>query len=122
MKRLVVLLVLVVIALAPLFADGINLGDFPLGSWTDGNYQAVWEFSTGNIRILATDGTVYYDFSTAGVQDFKVGVGSDGPYITFTCAAAGKSYKLTKPLLKSEMLLQIDRSGLPTYEVTMPKK
>jgi len=49
-------------------------------------------------------------------------VGGDGPYITFTCAAAGKSYKLTKPLLKSEMLLQIDRSGLPTYKVTMPKK
>jgi hypothetical protein len=25
-------------------------------------------------------------------------------------------------VLKPEMLLQIDRSGLPTYEVTMPKK
>lgn len=122
MKRLAGMLVVFGLALAPLFADGINLGDFPLGSWTDGNYQAVWEFSTGNIRILSPDGTVYYDFSEAGVQDFKVGVDGDGPFITFSCAASGKAYKLTKPVLKSEMLLQIDRSGLPTYKVTMPKK
>lgn len=123
MKRLALtLLVIVALGAVPAFAQGINLGDFPLGSWLDANFDAVWEFSTGNIRILAPDGSLHFDFGAEGIQDFKVGAGADGPFITFSCAAAGKSYKLTKPLLKPEMTLEIERTGLPKYSATMAKR
>lgn len=123
MKRLAVALVLILaISAVPAFAQGINLGNFPLGTWIDANYDAVWEFSTGNIRILAPDGSLHFDFGAEGIQDFRVGAGSDGPFITFSCAAVGKSYKLTKPLLKAEMTLEIERAGLPKYAVTMAKR
>jgi hypothetical protein len=122
MKRIALVIFIILVAFSPVFAQGINLGNFPLGTWLDANYDAVWEFSSGNIRILAPDGAVYFDFSAEGIQDFKVGAGSDGPFITFSCAAAGRSYKLTKPLLKSEMTLEIERAGLPSYSVVMAKR
>ncbi|HAE21592.1 MAG TPA: hypothetical protein DCG47_04615 [Spirochaetaceae bacterium] len=122
MKRIALVLFIALVAFAPAFAQGINLGNFPLGTWLDANYDAVWEFSSGNIRILAPDGTLHFDFSAEGIQDFKVGAGGDGPFITFSCAAVGKSYKLTKPLLKPEMTLEITRTGLPAYSVVMAKR
>ena len=122
MKRFALVLALVALLAVPAFAEGINLGDFPLGSWVDANYDAVWTFTTGNIQILAMDGTTVFDFDQAGVQDFKVGVGGDGPFVSFACAAAGKSYKLSKPVLKSGMILEIERSGQPSYRVEMAKK
>lgn len=123
MKRLAIVIVMILaIGAVPAFAQGINLGNFPLGTWIDANYDAVWEFSTGNIRILAPDGSVHFDFGAEGIQDFRVGAGADGPFISFSCAAAGKSYKLTKPPLKAEMTLEIERAGLPKYAVTMAKR
>jgi hypothetical protein len=122
MKRFTILLALIALLAVPAFAEGINLGDFPLGSWVDANYDAVWTFTSGNIQILAKDGTTIFDFDQAGVQDFKVGVGSDGPFVSFSCAAAGKSYKFSKPVLKSQMILEIERTGQPSYKVEMAKK
>jgi hypothetical protein len=122
MKRILLAVLIALVAFAPAFAEGIDLGNFPLGSWLDANYEAVWEFSSGNIRILAPDGMLYFDFGAEGIQNFKVGAGGDGPFITFSCAAAGRSYKLTKPLLKPEMTLEIERTGLPAYSVVMAKR
>ncbi len=122
MKRIALFAVVLALALAPAMAQGINLGNFPLGSWLDANYDAVWEFTTGNIRILAPDGSVHFDFGKEGIQDFKVGAGSDGPFITFSCAATGKAYKLIKPLLKADMTLEITRPKLPLYTVVMAKR
>lgn len=122
MKRFVLATAIVLIALAPVAAQGINLGSFPVGSWLDANYDAVWEFSTGNIRILSPAGDVLWDFSAAGVQDFKVGAGGDGPFITFACEAAGRTYKITKPLTKSSAVLEIQRPNLADYKVEMAKK
>lgn len=122
MNRLAVLVVLVALASVAVSADDINLGEFPLGSWLDPNYDAVWEFSTGNIRILAKDGSLHYDFGKAGIEGFKVSVGTDGPFITFSSELTGKSYKLSKPLTKPSILLEITRPELPLYTVEMPKR
>ncbi len=122
MKRLALAALVFLLALAPAVAQGIDLGSFPLGSWLDANYDAVWEFTSGNIRILSPAGDVLFDFGSAGVQDFKVGAGGDGPFITFACEAAGRTYKITKPLTKSSAVLEIERPNLPKYKVEMAKK
>lgn len=122
MKRSLMVLALALVAFLPVFADGINLGDFPLGTWLDPNYDAVWEFKSNNIRILALDGSVYYDFDQMGIQDFKVGAGTDGPFLSFSSEATGKQYKFTKPLLSADMIMEIMRPELPDYKVTMPKR
>ncbi|HOX11798.1 MAG TPA: hypothetical protein P5117_01830 [Spirochaetia bacterium] len=122
MKRFALTALILALALAPAAAQGIDLGNFPLGSWLDANYDAVWEFSSGNIRILSPAGDVLFDFGAAGVQNFKVGAGGDGPFITFACEAAGRTYKITKPLTKSSAVLEIQRPNLADYKVEMPKK
>lgn len=122
MKRFTLVIALIAMLAVPVFAEGLHLGDFPLGSWVDANYDAVWTFSTGNIQILAPDGTKVFDFDKAGVQDFKLGVGEDGPFVSFSCAVAGRSYKISKPVLKSAMILEIERTDLPSYRVEMAKK
>jgi len=122
MKRVAIALMLAGLVFTPVFAGDINLGDFPLGKWVDTTYTAVWEFSAGNITIVSPDGKLYYDFDKAGVQDFKVGVGADGPFITFGCSAAGKTYKISKPLTKASLILEITRPGLPLYRVEMAPK
>ena len=122
MKRFALIACIAALTVAPAAAQGINLGSFPVGSWLDANYDAVWEFSTGNIRILSPAGDVLFDFGAAGVQDFKVGAGGDGPFITFACETAGRKYKITKPLTKSSATLEIERPNLPVYKVEMPKK
>ena len=67
MKRFALVLALVALLAVPAFAEGINLGDFPLGSWVDANYDAVWTFTTGNIQILAMDGTTVFEIGRAHV-------------------------------------------------------
>ena len=62
MKKLIVVLV-ILLAASALYADPIQLGNFPVGQWLDPNYNAVWDFSSGNIRILSPSGRVLYDFS-----------------------------------------------------------
>jgi len=121
MKKVLVVLI-IMLAAASLPADPIQLGNFPLGQWLDANYNAVWDFTANNIRILSTDGKVLYDFSTKTIQDFKVIVEDAKPGITFTCPEAGRSYKFLKPLLNSDLVMEIERRYLPRYSVTMKKQ
>jgi len=120
MKRLV--LALVVAAILVPAASALDLGNFPLGSWFDANWDAVWEFTSGNIRILAPDGTEHFDFDKAGVQNWKIGAGADGPNISFDCEASGKSYKLSKPLTSAAVILEITRPAEANYRVEMAKR
>lgn len=120
MKKLV-LVSLLLVAAGFLFAQGIDVGDFPTGKWLDENYDAVWEFSVDNIRILDPEGGVYYDFSEATVEDFEVNAGTSGLVLSFSCVETGKSYKFTKPVsMGSEIVLEIDPPWNEDYKVEMP--
>ena len=121
MKKAIVVLV-ILLAASALFADNIQLGTFPIGQWLDPNYDAVWDFATNNIRILSPNGAVLYDFSGKTIQDFNVFVDGTQPGISFTCPEAGRSYRFLKPLLNSDVIMEIERSSFPKYSVTMKKQ
>ena len=121
MKKFIAVLVILLAATA-VFADPIQLGTFPVGKWLDSNYDAVWDFASDNIRILGTDGKVLYDFSAKGISNFKISVDGIQPVITFTCAAAGRSYRLKASLPSTNVILEIERKDLPKYTVTMQKQ
>jgi hypothetical protein len=121
MKKVLAVLI-VLLAAASLPADPIQLGNFPLGHWLDAKYDAVWDFTANNIRILSPDGKVLYNFSEKTIQDFKVIIEGAQPGITFTCPEAGSSYKFLKPLLNSDVIMEIERTYLPNYSVTMKKQ
>jgi len=107
---------------ASLSADPIQLGSFPVGQWLDANYDAVWDFSSNNIRILSTGGRVLYDFSTKTVENFRVFMDGTQPGISFSCPEAGRSYRFLKPLANTDVILEIERSGQAKYSVTMKKQ
>jgi len=121
MKKLIVLLAVFFVAVS-LSADPIQLGSFPVGKWLDSNYDAVWDFASNNIRILDTSGTVLYDFSSKTVENFKVFLDGTQPGISFNCPEAGRSYRFLKPLTDTDVIMEIERSELPKYTVTMKKQ
>jgi hypothetical protein len=118
MKKLLVVCI-ILMAVVSLSADPIQLGTFPAGKWLDPNYDAVWEFSPNSIRILGTDGTVLYDFTTKTINDFRVFMDGTQPGISFTCPESERSYRFLKPLTSTDLIMEIVRSGLPNYSVTM---
>jgi len=121
MKKFFAVLI-ILMAAASLSADPIQLGSFPLGQWLDANYDAVWDFTSNNIRILSTNGKVLYDFSDKTIQDFNVFLEGTQPGISFICLDSGRSYKFLKPLIGSDIKMQIRRHGHPDYSVTMKKQ
>ncbi|MDR0321710.1 MAG: hypothetical protein LBI28_09420 [Treponema sp.] len=118
MKKLVIVLIILLAASAA-YADTINLGDFPVGAWIDSNYDAVWEFTSTNIRILSTSGAVLWDFRGKTIQNFSVSLDGAQPVISFSCPEAGRSYRFAKSLTNSNLTMQIERSGLAAYSVNM---
>jgi hypothetical protein len=121
MKKLIIVLVLL-FAATVVFGQSINLGAFPVGKWLDSNYDAVWEFSSNNIRILSsTDGSVLYNFAGKTIQDFKVFVDGARPGLSFSCPEAERSYSF-KVGSSSTLIMDIERADLPKYNLTMQKQ
>jgi hypothetical protein len=121
MKKIFVVLIILLTA-AALSADPIQLGNFPLGQWLDANYDAVWDFSSDNIRILSPGGRVLYDFSDKTIQDFKVTLEGTQLCITFSCPEAGRSYKFLKGPTDTNVNMLINRLNYPEYSVIMKKR
>ena len=121
MKKIILVLIILLTATA-LFADPIQLGNFPLGQWLDANYNAVWDFSSDNIRILSPGGRVLYDFAGKTIQDFKVTLEGAQLCITFSCPEAGRSYKFLKGPIDSDVIMLINRRSYPEYSVKMKKQ
>jgi hypothetical protein len=121
MKKLAFLVLILVLTAGFASAQGIDVGDFPTGKWLDPNYDAVWEFSVDNIRILDTSGGVYFDFSEATVENFDVSAGTKGVVLSFSCVETGKSYTFTKPVsMGTSIILEIDPPWNEDYRVEMP--
>ena len=121
MKKVIAVLVILLVSSA-LFADTIQLGTFPVGKWLDPNYDAVWDFSTNNIRILGLKGEVLYDFAGKTIQNFKVFLDGTQPGISFSCPESARSYRFLKPLTNSDVVMEIERISLPKYTVNMKKQ
>jgi len=121
MKRIILCLFILFMAVS-LFADPIQLGNFPVGQWLDPNYNVLWDFSGNNIRILSTDGRVLYDFSNKTIRDFKVFMDGAQPGMSFSCPEAGRSYRFLKPMVNTDLVMEINRSARPLYSVTMKKR
>jgi len=120
MKKMILVLLLLLAATA-VYAQQINLGNFPVGRWLDANYNAVWEFTSSNIRITV-DGNVVFDFSQNTVQNFRVSMDGTQPSITFSCPEAGRTYRFTTRLPATGLRMTIDREGLPQYTVDMSRQ
>ncbi len=121
MKKLTLTLMILLFAAGFITAENFDLGKFPKGTWIDNNFDAVWELSVDNIRILNTGGGVYYDFSKATVPDFKVDADMKGVTISFSCNETGKTYKLYKPVSTgTSITLEIDPPWGEHYKVEMP--
>ena len=121
MKKLIIVLVLLLAATA-LFAQKIDLGDFPSGKWLDPNYDAIWEISTNNIRILdSKTGDLLWDFSTKTINGLKPINVSRHAGLTFVCPEAERTYKISENLPDTDLTLVIDRDDKPTYTVKMKK-
>jgi hypothetical protein len=121
MKKLFVMLI-ALLAFSSVYAADINLGQFPVGKWLDPNYDAVWDFTTSNIRILDLSGNVVWDFSQKTVNNFRAFIEGTQPGITFSCPESEKTYRFLKPLTNTDVILEIDRDGKPKYTVTMKRQ
>jgi len=121
MKKFIAVLV-VMFAATALFGQSIQLGNFPVGKWLDPNYDAVWDFSTNNIRILSTSGTVLYDFSTKTIRDFKVSLEGVQPVISFNCPESERAYRFIATLPNTNINMEINRTAQAKYTVNMRKQ
>lgn len=121
MKRFLLIALLSIVALGFVGATDIDLGDFPKGTWVDHNYDAVWEFSGDNIRILDMDGTLIWDFAGKTIEGFNFGMNGDTYVVTFSCPEAGRTYKFTKPLVNTDLIMDFTRNEME-YKVKMTIK
>jgi hypothetical protein len=123
MKKMMAVLIVLLVAMTA-SAIPLDTGAFPKGKWLDSNYNAVWEFSADNIRILSRSGAVIYDFSQKTVQEFNVFIEANNPGITFSCPESERRYRFMKPLVGTDVIMTIDRTlympDFPIYTVTMP--
>lgn len=119
MKKLLFVFVLLSVAAGFAFSQGIEFSSLPPGKWIDANWNAVWEVTPTNLRILDLNGNVLFEFKGKTNQNFSIGSSSLGPFITFYTEETGKTYKITKTTGDVNVILEIDRPGQPHYMVEM---
>jgi hypothetical protein len=130
-KKLFAILIILVVSGAVFAQIDVPSVSFSLppginaGSWLDTNYNAIWEISSDNIRILYADGRVAFDFR-GKIQDFKPIIAAQ-PGFSFKSSVAGRDYTLTiKPSLANptapDITLKIVRPNEEDYTTDMKKQ
>ena len=122
MKKIILLSIVLLFVSFAVFSQAINLGDFPVGKWLDKNYDAIWEFSSDNIRILDAEGGVYYDFSGKTIRNFGIKASLQGIELKFTCVESGRDYKFLKPPTNLDLEMTIDTEWDVQYKTDLPFK
>ena len=122
MKKLFFILLMITTVTIMAQSQSINLGDFPIGKWMDSNWDAIWEFESDNIRILDSEGGVYYDFTGKTIENFTIKPGTSGIVLSFYCKETEKKYIFTKPLTNLNLKMVIDTDSGIHYEVELPLK
>ena len=121
MKKIVLVMLILVVASSFTFAGSFNLGDFPIGKWLDSNWNALWEFSSGNIRIInSTNGDLFYDFDGKTIENFSVKPSLKGIVLSFYCKETGKKYTFTKPATNLNLNMEINTDSGINYKVELP--
>ena len=119
MKKLIIVLVLL-LAAAALF--GQDMGKFPAGKWLDPNWDAIWEFSGGGVKITdSKTGELYFDFG-GKLQGLKASLDGMKPVVTFSSSDTGKTYSFKYSPSSNDVELTIDREGKPKYTVNMKQQ
>jgi hypothetical protein len=122
MKKALVVLVLALAMAGVAAAQDFDIGSFPIGSWLDKNYDAVWDFSSFNITILDKNGYLVWDFGEKGIMNLGVSADETGVTLSFFCPDAGdsgKTYTITKGILGDNLTLRIERAEYGPYEVEL---
>jgi len=122
MKKLIVVFVLL-FAATTIFAQSIDMGSFPTGTWLDHNYNATWTFAATGITLKTTDGTFTYSFNSRNMEGFRLSMSGVQPSITFSCDAVGRTYVFRAALPATDLVMEIDNKALTSkYSVTMKKQ
>jgi len=120
MKKLVLVLVLL-LASAALFAQTVDLSALPTGRWLDHNFDAIWEFGASGIKLSTpTDGDIF-TFTTGNIQNLRAVRSGVSAGIGFSCNATGRTYSFIPNLADGSMTMSIERDGLPNYQVVMQR-
>lgn len=119
MKKPIIVVFLLLILSAGLWAE-MDMGSFPVGKWMDSNYNASWNFTSGNITITLNDGTMAYDFSDKTIENFSVNTTAEGLVLSFSCKENGRSYRFIKGLTSLDLRLEMVKRNGKNYTVEMP--
>ena len=122
MKKIVFFSIVLVLITVGAFAQSFDLGEFPTGKWADQRYDAVWEFSADNIRILDADGGGYYEFKDKTIKNFKVSASLEGVKLEFSCEESGRAYQFLKPPTNLDLEMEIDTDWGTNYKTDLPFK
>lgn len=101
-------------------AEGFDFGEFPLGKWMDSNYDAIWEFQSNNLRIVSSNGDVYYDFDGKTITKFKLAPTTEGITLSFYCEETEKNYKFIKGLSNVSLNMEIVKDSGLHYGIALP--
>lgn len=120
MKKILMVILVITVATVMVYSECIMMGDFPQGKWLDANWNAVWEFTSNNIRILDTDGGVYCDFDEKTIRGWSVKPVTEGFVLSFYCPETRRKYIFTKSLANMNLILVIDPGTVNHYKVELP--
>ena len=126
MKKLaLVLILLLAVSGATLFAQAVSLSSLPSGSWVDKNenWDGTWTFSSTGITIRDNQtGTVTGTYNLGNMQNLKAVTSGATAGISFYSADNGKTFAFYANPVGGSMVLTIDREGQAQYRATMPKQ